>query len=260
MKMTVQANTESKFFPMWSWQVTTIVMSMAALFLAPISEGRPEESILHANRNGALDMTPFEREFDRRRMASLFSKNQEERRLLVASCEELCKQCIEIDVYFHLSGYRVDKNNASSAWMIPHPTDEFRRYRDQLRNRTDNRVFPEVEPGRFSSVADIYPLIEANMELLNNLYANTPFRFRWVNNDPSTATVGIQNNFAFFYAGNSHRSNDYAAAMHQGDSRTLNVYLVYRICGHEVIWVDSNCQTIGRWQSINTKRRLTRQT
>jgi hypothetical protein len=226
------------------WSLRATILYLTILIFVGISEGRNGGMSM----DGVRPLTTFEKRLDQLRMNSLFTNDntQNDRRLLVPSCEELCKQCIEIDVYFHLSGYPVDSQNESTAWMIPHPTHEFRRYQDQVRNRTgDMTIYPEVEPGRFSSPKDIYALIEANMQLMNELYADTPFRFRWVNNDPETATVGVQRNYMFFYAGNIYTSNDYAKAMHTGDVRTLNVYLVYRICGHPYIWVDSNCQTLG---------------
>lgn len=201
------------------------------------------------------EMTPFGRELDQLRMNSLFAKSQDagdmqssarNRRLVAPSCQDLCKQCIEIDVFFHLAGYRLGGSNISTPWMIPHPTDEFRLLREEIKNSTtEGKALPEILPGRFSSVEDICRLIQANIDLLNNLYVDTPFRFRWVNDDPGQAEVGIQNNWAFFYAANIHKRNEFAAAFHQGNARTLNVYLVYRICGHPFIWLDKNCDTIG---------------
>lgn len=195
---------------------------------------------------GTRDLTPFERKLDERRMNALFAnagESEPRRKLNVPSCTELCKQCIVVDTYFHLSGYHLDLNNASFGWVIPHPTDEFRVLREEIANKT---ATPKVmSSGRFSRIEDIYQLIESNVYVLNTRYAETPFLFRWVNSDPANATVHVENEFAFVYAGYIHTSNDYAAKAHQGDRRSLNVYLNYRICGHPFIWLDSNCNTIG---------------
>jgi hypothetical protein len=195
---------------------------------------------------GTRHLTSFERKLDQRRMNALFGspgEREPRRELTVPSCTELCKQCIVVDTYFHLSGYRLDHRNASFGWVIPHPTDEFRLLREEIANST---ATPEVmSSGRFSHVDDIYQLIESNVKVLNTRYAETPFRFRWVNSDPTKAKVHVENEFAFQYVAYSYMSNEYAARAHQGDRRSLNVYLNYRICEHPFIWLDSNCNTIG---------------
>jgi len=186
------------------------------------------------------------------------------RQLLAPSCTELCNQCIEVPTYFYLSGYPLDSktynssnsNNGASAttkkgnaWVIPHPSSDFRLLREEEANWTASRqssIPTATVQDRFSSVPEIFQLIEKNMVVLNRRFVNTPFRFTWRNADPATAQVGIHKNFVFFYGGNLYQSNDYLKSFqHTGGLQTLNVYLMYRICGHPFIWVESNCITIG---------------
>ena len=206
--------------------------------------------------DGVRRLTEFEKKLDHFRMNALFlDKNASDqdkvdgknsRKLLAPSCEELCNQCIEIDVYFHLSGFPLDSKDENSKWVIPHPTEEFILLRKELANSTTrDEPLPVIASGRFSNITEIYRLIQDNMNVLNRRYAETPFIFRWVNSDPAVAKVAVKSNNVFLYAGDLYKSNDFATAAHAGDSKTLNVYLLYRICGHAFIWLESNCRTIG---------------
>lgn len=207
------------------------------------------------SQTGVRRLTPFEKNLDQLRMNALFLDDKNtttQERPLVNNCSELCQQCIEIPVYFHLSGFPLDRNDNASEWVIPHPTNEFRLLREELANVSGDRLnasLPVIAPGRFSNITEIYKLIQDNMDVLNRRYRKTPFSFRWVNSDltaaNSAARVAVNDENVFFYAGDLYQSNDFATAVHAGDSKTLNVYLVYRICGHSFIWVDSNCVTIG---------------
>ena len=204
----------------------------------------------HGEGCGVRHPTTFEKNLDHLRMNALFlgkkDNDQENRKLLSPSCTELCKQCIEVPVYFHLSGFPLSSRNESSEWVIPHPTDEFILLREELSNASNAKgPFPVVAPGRFSSIEHVYQLIQDNMDVLNRRYADTPFLFQWVNSDPAEAQVAVKNNHVFIFAGDLYQSNDFATATHVGDVRTLNVYLIHRICGHAFIWVESNCNTIG---------------
>lgn len=166
------------------------------------------------------------------------------RKLLAPSCTELCKQCIEIPTYFHLSGYSLDKKNLSRPWIIPHPSTDMWTLKQELGNQSLTGV--SVSLDQFSSIEEVYQMIFDNMQVLNNRYADTPFRFRWMNTDPTQASVAVDNKNVFFYAGDIQKTNQFATAQHRGDDvKSLNVYLVYRICGHEFIWLESNCITIG---------------
>ena len=150
---------------------------------------------------GTRDLTSFERHLDHLRMKALFTSNgnndDTRRQLTVPSCTELCKQCIVIDTYFHLSGYHLDMKDPSVGWVIPHPTSQFRILQQEIQNKT---VTPAVmSSGRFSTINDIYQLIEQNVHVLNTRYADTPFRFQWINSDPTTNTVHVDNANAFFF-------------------------------------------------------------
>jgi len=202
----------------------------------------------HHEHDHELGLALSYKNLDRLRMDALFH-HENYRHLVASNCTELCKQCIEIPVYFHLSGYPLDddQDTKNGTWVLPHPRSEFRSLQEELAivSGTGSHALPFIEDGRFSSVSDIYKLIQNNMDVLNRRYVDTPFVFRWLNTDPSQAKVAVARKNAFMFVGNIYKSNDYASATHVGDSRTLNVYLIYRICGHEFIWVDSNCDTIG---------------
>ena len=239
------------------------VMFLVALQIPDISA----QTTIHSPRKttgpqrkggGVRHLTQFEKKIDHLRMNVLFldknATDQENahdtnsRKLLASSCEELCKQCIEIDVHFHLSGFPLNSNDENSEWVIPHPTEEFILLREELANVTragGDEPLQVILPGRFSNTTEIYRLIQDNMDVLNRRYAETPFSFRWVNSDPAVAQVAVKNNNVFLYAGDLYKSNDFAATTHAGDSKTLNVYLMYRICGHSFIRLESNCRTIG---------------
>lgn len=225
------------------------------------------EHAAHEEGCGVRQPTTYEKNLDRLRMNALFQnknatevdlKNDyHERTLLSPSCKELCKQCIEIKVYFHLSGYPLVRGNESSGWVIPHPTDQFIILREELANATQTREsIPFVDPDRFSSIEHVYELIQDNMAVLNSRYADTPFVFQWVNSHEAEARVSVKRQNAFFFAGDLYTSNDYATATHIGDARTLNVNFVYRICGHPFIWLDRTCRTIGA--AVNPSYQLDR--
>ena len=88
-----------------------------------------------------------------------------------STCEDLCKQCIEIDTKFHL----MVLSNSTGGYAMPHPTETV------LRLPEDDTLTLE----NFTSVEEYLPFVEEQMIVLNQAYADTPFRFKYIGWDRS---------------------------------------------------------------------------
>jgi hypothetical protein len=169
---------------------------------------------------GTRDPSPFEQRLDQVRI-NHFKQSTEGRRLITDSCEELCVQCVEIDVYFHLSAVSVPTDNGSDQIIFPHPLESV----DRLFAGDTTLTIED-----FASLQGIYNLIDENMRVLNERYAGSPFVFTWRNSDPASASISTNGNLVQFIADTIFDESGVASELHTGDASVLNVYLTYRQC------------------------------
>jgi hypothetical protein len=169
---------------------------------------------------GTRDPSPFEQRLDQVRI-NHFKQSTEGRRLITDSCEELCVQCVEIDVYFHLSAVPAPSADDSDRFFFPHPLESVDRFAESDTTLT-------IED--FASLQGIYSLIDDNMRVLNERYAESPFTFTWRNSDPASASVSVNTDLVDFVVDTMFDENGVASELHTGDASVLNVYLTYRQC------------------------------
>lgn len=96
------------------------------------------------------------------------------RKLQTESCDELCNQCIEIEVYLHIIG-----TDLGFGPIIPHPESAVERAR---RNVND------VTVDDFATGKEIIAMFEENIKVVNEAYSDTPFRFKFVR-EGTTQTI-----------------------------------------------------------------------
>lgn len=124
-------------------------------------------------------------------------------------CNDICKQCINIETYFHLVAFPIKEGG---NYILPHPTSLV-----QSSNWTNIKSFTSV-----TKMMNV--LIDQQMIVLNDAYSKTSFQFTHMNRNRSSV---ISNSF---YANYSY---DYASEMSsrygKGDLTTLNIFLVYSI-------------------------------
>lgn len=166
----------------------------------------------------------------RRRLNNNRRSTQQHRELQLAqSCEELCKQCITIDVYFHLVVQPIGTN----SFVVPHPEETMARFRADADAdaKQSSTVFENYD---FSTVPEIYEKIATNMRVLNERYADTTFRFEWKNDDVNQPSL-VRNADAVLLDINENLEPFFGDAF-VGDAsdnsitKTLNVFLVDLIC------------------------------
>ena len=138
-----------------------------------------------------------------------------ERKLIAQSCDELCNQCIPIDIYFHIN---VLKDATSpTGYVVPHP---FRAV-DNLLEKGGASVTLED----FSDIEQINEFITFQVKVLNARFKDTPFRF--VHKNPQGPTINANNDHTLYAL--SH-FDEYSRILRVGDNKVLNVYLSYGIC------------------------------
>jgi hypothetical protein len=164
------------------------------------------------------DPSPFEQRLDQIRIKHLKNSPQG-RRLIADSCEDLCTQCVEIDVYFHLSAIPIptDDGSGSEQFIFPHPLESVARL------ATSDEILA-IEG--FASLQDIYSVIDTNMQVLNERFAVSPFVFTRRNTDPASASVSANPDMVDFALETLFDENGVAAELHTGDATVLNVYAI----------------------------------
>jgi hypothetical protein len=169
---------------------------------------------------GTKDPSPFEQRLDQIRIKHLKNSPQG-RRLIADSCEDLCVQCVEVDVYFHLSALPVPTDDGSEQFIFPHPLESVARiYAFDTTVTVDD----------FASLQDIYNLIDTNMQVLNERYAESPFVFTWKNADPASASVSANPDMVDLVVDTLFDENGVVSELHTGDASVLNVYLTHSQC------------------------------
>ena len=94
--------------------------------------------------------------------------HDKQRRLQKApSSAALRDRCIEIEAYFHLAAIE-----DPSGPIFPHPIDPWERFQNND---------PTLDLNDFSDEDTIRQLIVNNMVVLNERFADTPFRFKLMN-------------------------------------------------------------------------------
>lgn len=133
------------------------------------------------------------------------------RRAQLQTCDELCTACIEVPVYFHLLLF-----DGEDFDFIPHPSAAVQQYLDG----------ETVSEDDFSSVEDLNEIIDAQVQVLNEQYANTPFFFTL--QDPGNPSLAVNTDWARYAFDERF---DISAALAKGELTTLNVFLGYSVEG-----------------------------
>lgn len=122
------------------------------------------------------------------------------------SCDELCKQCITVETYFHLIALPTPGRN----FILPHPTSSVMSSNWTVKS--------------FTTVETMNTLIDKQMVVINKVYSKSPFQFNHTNrNTPSIISNGFYANYSYDYV------QEISSRYGRGDLTTLNVFLVYSI-------------------------------
>jgi hypothetical protein len=152
---------------------------------------------------------------DRARM-NLIKETKHGRRTQIKTCDELCKGCIEVQTYFHLLLFKGDDGIDD---FIPHPTTAVELY------LADNTTLTSEN---FTSVDAMLGVIDAQIDVLNEHFADTPFYFTLMN--PGAPSVTANTNWSRFAWDEQFAIG---AALHTGNLATLNLYVGYSVEGRE---------------------------
>lgn len=135
-----------------------------------------------------------------------------QRRQLQIQCDDLCDQCIEIETYLHL----ITGNVTGFGPLIPHPTDAVLTLLND-----DNAAGIILED--LSTQDDIKALFRANIDVVNQAFQGTPFRFRFVEEATTTTLSNDWSNNATLYQG------EMSNALGQGDLQKLDVFVAWSL-------------------------------
>jgi hypothetical protein len=157
-----------------------LVASLTLGLLAEVAQGH-----LHAasdggkvHRCGAKDATLSEAAIEQLRIQAFQADPGNRRHLQVDSCDNLCDQCIEIEVTLVLAAVE----NLDDPF-VPHP------------NAAIDRLIlqdPTITVEDFSTTADIIALFEQNMAVVNAAFVGTPFRFGYAGIDATTVVPNTE--------------------------------------------------------------------
>jgi len=136
------------------------------------------------------------------------NRASEGRKLVLKSCEELCDQCITVDVYIHFHVFRLDDGTE----VVPHPEVSVFEYKNGNRDITE---------ANFTSLEDMLATIDGQMTFLNDKFSGSPFRFDFKNRDSVTL---ICNDDWVDYP--IDYSNEMTLQYNMGNATTLNLYLL----------------------------------
>ena len=115
----------------------------------------------HALPCGLKDPTISEDLSDRARIQA-FQEGASRRKLIADTCDQLCNQCIEIPINLHLTTIPL-----LTGPIIPHPTEVYEEWTNG----------GSVSINDFSSPDDIVNLFLENLQVVNEAYWGTPFKF-----------------------------------------------------------------------------------
>jgi hypothetical protein len=140
-------------------------------------------------------------------------KKKHGRRAQAQSCEDLCEKCIEIQVYIHFMQF-AGQDVGLDFDFIPHPTLNVVNL--WLYNDTSLTV------DDFTSVEDMLDLVDKQIDVMNEKYADTPFFFTHMERDNPSVTVNTE------WAINAPVSN-MSQALGKGNLSTLNLYFGFTV-------------------------------
>jgi Pregnancy-associated plasma protein-A len=153
-------------------------------------------------------------------------KHGRSRRAQAESCQDLCKQCIEIEVYVHFMQF-AGQDFGLDFDFIPHPTSSVERLLLYFEWGCDVSDFV---PDDFTSIEYMRERVDDQIAILNKYYANTPFFFTQMERD-SQASVTTNTDWAR-YAFDEWEGN-MTQTLYRGDLRTLNIYFGYTVDSRE---------------------------
>ena len=148
---------------------------------------------------------------DQLRLRAAFDDNHGGRRLQVpTACTEMCEQCIEVEVYLHL----ILGNLTSLGPIIPHPTEVVLDLINDV---------PGATTADLSTEDDINNLFQNNVDIVNQAFVGTPFRFRFVR-EATTQTISNDwsNDGAEFQP-------EMSEALGSGELTKMHVFLVWNV-------------------------------
>lgn len=131
-----------------------------------------------------------------------FRKESSRRRLYPVSCQQLCDQCVEITVNMHILMVPIQFGS-----FIPHPTKSYQRWNQGK----------SVSATEFSTASDVEKIFSENLDLLNDIYKGTPFKFN-LKDVTRTANLDWATNSANHYW-------EMSAALGSTDPAVMDVYL-----------------------------------
>ena len=99
------------------------------------------------------------------------------RKLQTESCDELCDQCIEIEVYLHLIA-----TDLGFGSIIPHPASTLDKAKQNIN---------DVTIMDFSTKGQIVAMFEENIRVVNEAFSGTLFRFKFIAEN-TTQTTNIK--------------------------------------------------------------------
>ena len=192
---------------------------------------------------GAKALSVKDERVQRLRLSSLQQQQQQHdnhpvrqrgrrRQLLPTSCQDLCRQCIQVPVKLHML---VLEQDGGGHVVVPHPTAVVTPLLLEAASPSADSLALQL-----SSPSDIADMFGQNVQLLNRAFADTPFYFDW--NGSDDAWDVIPHNAATFAAVQykdmlgqlrQHNTTTAAAATtsmdNKDDARTLHVYVAFSL-------------------------------
>ena len=127
------------------------------------------------------------------------------RNLQTKSCNELCDQCIEIEVYLHLIA-----TNFGFGPVLPHPTSAVLKAEQNIN---------DVTLRDFTTTQEILAMFEENIKVVNKAYSGTPFQFKFIREGTTQTTNPLWSEATVEF------KDEVGALLGNGDLRKLDVYI-----------------------------------
>ena len=190
------------------WRALFGLLSMSPFLLAQVDAHAHHHHGADDHRCATAEPQLRDQLVERLRFQGAFG-GRENRRLLLTDCNQLCDQCIEIEVNLHL----ILGNVTGFGVLVPHPTDVVL---DLLNGRPGSRQ-------DLSTAQDIVALFEDNIAVVNRAYQGTPFRFRFT---PEGTTTTVNNDWS---NGAVESQQEIGRALGSRDLRKLDVFVAWSL-------------------------------